>query len=84
MIALRPSLETQGQIVGAKESLNGWKKYSTKKSKELREEPLGTISYQTSTKRSPPFWLQIGARKLSCFFCPIRSQNGGDRLELVW
>ena len=39
-------------------------KYGTKKSKERREEPLGTMSYQTSSKRSPPFWLLIGARKL--------------------
>ena len=30
--------------------------YGTKKSKERREEPLGTMSYQTSSKRSPPFW----------------------------
>ena len=38
-------------------------KYGTKKSKERREEPLGTMSYQTSSKRLPPFWLLIGARK---------------------
>ena len=54
-------------------------KCGAKKSKERREEPLGTMSYQTSSKRSPLFWLLIGARKT-----PIRSQNGGDRLELVW
>ena len=42
-------------------------KYGTKKSKERREEPLGTMSYQTSSKRSPPFWLLIGARKLFSF-----------------
>ena len=30
-------------------------KYGTKKSKERREEPMGTMSYQTSSKRSPPF-----------------------------
>ena len=30
-------------------------KYGTRKSKERREEPLGTMSYQTSSKRSPPF-----------------------------
>ena len=53
-----------GQIVGARESLNGRKKYGTKKSKERREEPLGTVSYQTSSKWSLPFWLLIGARKL--------------------
>ena len=30
-------------------------KYGTKKSEERREEPLGTMPYQTSSKRSPPF-----------------------------
>ena len=39
-----------------------------KKSKERREEPLGTMSYQTSSKQSPPFWLLIGARKLVFFW----------------
>ena len=63
------SSETQGQKVGARESLNGRKNiYGTKKSKERREEPLGTMSYQTSSKRSPPFWLLIGARKTQVFF----------------
>ena len=42
-------------------------KCGAKKSKERREEPLGTMSYQTSSKRSPPFWLLIGARKLVFF-----------------
>ena len=42
-------------------------KYGTKKSKERREEPPGTLSYQTSSKRSPPFRLLIGARKRLCF-----------------
>ena len=55
-------------------------KCGAKKSKERREEPLGTMSYQASSKRSPPFWLLIGC----VFLAPIKSQNGGDRLELVW
>ena len=60
-------------------------KYGTKKSKERREEPLGTMSYQTSSKLSRSFWLLIGARKLLCFSAQsIRRQNGDDRLELVW
>ena len=42
-------------------------KYSAKKSKEWREEPLGTMSYETSSKRSPPFCLLIGARKTQVF-----------------
>ena len=55
-------------------------KYGTKKSKERREEPLGTMSYQTSSKRSPPFWLLIGARKF-VFFRKRRllSQAYGER-----
>ena len=32
-----------------------------KKSKERREEPLGTMSYETSSKRSPPFWLALAS-----------------------
>ena len=34
-------------------------KYDTKKSKERREEPLGTMSYQTSSngRRRSGFWL---------------------------
>ena len=71
VIAMLASSETQGQIKGARESLNGWKSiYGTKKSKERREEPLGTMSYQTSSKRSPPLWLLIGARKTQVFKFP--------------
>ena len=49
----------------------GGKIYGTKKSKERREEPLGTMSYQTSSKRSLPFWLLIGARKIFTFLRAI-------------
>ena len=59
-------------------------KYCTKKSKERQEEPLGTMSYQTSSRRSPPFCLLIGQKNRKRFVAPIRRQNGGDRLELVW
>ena len=31
------------------------------------EEPLGTLSYKTSSKRSQSFWHIIGARKSLCF-----------------
>ena len=58
------SSETQGQIVGTTERLNRRKNMAQKKIKEQPEEPLGTMSYQTSSKRSLPFWLLIGARKL--------------------
>ena len=43
-------------------------KCGAKKSKDRQEEPLGTTSYQTSSKRSPPFRLLIGARKLVFFW----------------
>ena len=43
-------------------------KYSTKKSKERREEPLGTLSYQNSSKRSPPFCLLIGQKDTKVFW----------------
>ena len=82
VVSTHSSSKTHGQIMGARKSLNGRKNKGQKKSKERREEPLGTMSYQTSSKRSPPFCLLIGARKL-LFFCPIRRQNSGDRLELV-
>ena len=45
-------------------------KYGTKKSKERREEPLGTMSYQTSSKRSPPFCLVIEQKNTKVFFAP--------------
>ena len=75
------SSETQGQIKGARESLNGRKNiYGTKKSKERREESLGTMSYQTSSKRSPPFWLLIGARKFVFFW----HQSEARTAATVW
>ena len=55
-------------------------KYGTKKSKERQEEPLGTMSYQTSSKRLPPFWLLIGARKRLCF----SAQAEGRTAATVW
>ena len=55
-------------------------KCSTKKSKERREEPLGTMSYRTSSKRSPPFWLLIGARKLVFFW----HQSEARKAATVW
>ena len=39
-------------------------KYGMKKSKEWRVGPLGTMSYQTSSKWSPPFCLLIGAKNV--------------------
>ena len=71
----RSSSETQGQIVGARESLNGVGKNSAKKSKERGGERLGTIFYQTSSKRSRPFWLLIGERN---FYVFLPNQRAAD------
>ena len=57
-----------GAESGNEEKSKRAEKYGTKKSKERRQEPLGTISYQTSSKQSPPFWLLIGARKTQVFW----------------
>ena len=71
----------RGRLVGTRESLNGRKSiHGTKKSKERREEPLGTMSYQTSSKRSPPFWLLTGARKKQAFW----HQSEARTAATVW
>ena len=64
---VNPSSETQGQIVRARESLNGRENMARRKVKNGEKSPLGRMSYQTSSKRSSPFWLLIGDRKLLCF-----------------
>ena len=55
-----------------------------KKSKERREEPLGTMSYQASSKRSPPFWLLIGARKTQVFSVFFWHQSEARTAATVW
>ena len=56
-------------------------KYGTKKkSKERRVEPLGTMSYQTSSKRSPPFWLLIGQKNTKVFW----HQSEATTAATVW
>ena len=80
-----PSSETQGLIKGARESLNGRKNiYGTKKSKGRREEPLGNNvlrdQFQTVAAVLASDWCQ----KNTSFVAPIRIQNGGDHLELIW
>ena len=54
-----PSSETQGQIVGVRESLNRWKNMAQKKSEERPEEPLETMSYhwcQSETRTAATVW----------------------------
>ena len=53
-----------------------------KKSEERLEEPLGTMFYQTNSKRSPPFWLLIGARKTQVFWHQSEARTAATRLEL--
>ena len=64
---LRFFLGDPGADSGGKGKTKRAEKNGAKKCKEWREEPLGTMSYQTNSKQSPPFWLLIGARKLLCF-----------------
>ena len=75
---IQPSSETQGQIKGAKESPNGWKNiYGTKISKERREEPLGTMSYQTKFQTVAAVlasdWCQKNTSFLFSFFLLLLS-----------
>ena len=53
-----PGADSRGEGKSKREE-----KYGTGKGKERREEPLGAMFHQTSSKRSPPSWLLIGARK---------------------
>ena len=75
-----PILGDPGTDSGGEGKSKQAEKYGTKKSKERREEPLGTMSYQTTAAVLTSDWCQ----KTFVFFCPIRRQNSGDHLELVW
>ena len=55
IILFLPILGDPGADKGGEGKSKRAEKYGTKKSKERREEPLGTMSYQTSSKRSPFF-----------------------------
>ena len=69
-----------GADSGGEGKSKGEEKYGRKKSKERREEPLGTMSYETSSKWSLPFSLLIGVRKLVFF----RHQSEGRTAATVW
>ena len=77
---LRTILGDPGADSGDEGKSKRAEKCGAKKSKERREEPLGTMSYQTSSKRSPPFWLLIGARKLQVFW----HQSEARTVATVW
>ena len=59
-LVVRAILKDPGADSGGEGKSKRAGKYGTKKSKERREEPLGTMPYQTSSKRSPPFWFLTG------------------------
>ena len=77
---LRTILGDPGADSGDEGKSKRAEKCGAKKSKERREEPLGTMSYQTSSKRSPPFWLLNGARKLQVFW----HQSEARTVATVW
>ena len=80
MVVFTLILGDPGADSGGEEKSKRKEKYGTKKTKERREELLGTMSYQTSSKRSQPFWLLIGARKLLCF----SAQSEARMAMTVW
>ena len=51
-----------------------------RKVKNVEPEPLGTMSYQTSSKRSPPFWLLIGQKNTKVFW----HQSEARMAATVW
>ena len=55
-------------------------KYDTKNSKELREKTQQTMCYQTSSKRSPPFWLLIWQKNTKVFW----RQSEARTAATVW
>ena len=73
-----PSSETQGQVKGARESLNGRKNMARRKVKNGEKSPWG----QCLTRPVPTVAAVLASdccQKTCVFLAPIRSQNGGDR-----
>ena len=82
-ITLDSSSETQGQIVGARESLKGRENMARRKVKNGEKSPWEQClarPVKTVAAVLPSDW----AEKHKSFLAPIRRQNGADRLELVW
>ena len=72
-----------GQIVGARENLNGREKNGLKKSKERgRRAPGDNVLPDISSKRSRPFWLLIGARKRFCVSVPSEGQQNFESFRV--
>ena len=82
-MVFQPSSETQGQIVGARESVNGRKNMARRKVKNGEKIPGDNVlpdQFQTVAAILASDW----AEKHKSFLAPISIQNGCDRLELVW
>ena len=77
---VNPILGDPGADSGGEAKSKRAEKYSTKTSKERPEEPLGTMSFQTSSKRSPPFWLLIGQKNTKVFW----HQSEARTAATVW
>ena len=76
---INPILGDPGADSGGDGKSKRAEKYGTKKSKERREEPLGTMCYQTSSKRSPPFCLLIGQKNTKVFWHNLPNQKAERR-----
>ena len=74
-----PGADSGGERKSKRAEKNG-----AKKSKELGEEPLGTMSYQASSKPSRPFWLLIGARKLLWIFAQSERSKPWSRFACCY
>ena len=61
----------------------GRTKWRDESFQERAEEPLGTKSHRTISKRLCEYPLLIGQKKSLVLFCPIRSRYSRSRLEMV-
>ena len=75
LILGEPGADSRGKGKSKREE-----KYGMKKSKERREEPLGTMSYQTSSKHMLTFCLPIGQKNTKVFW----HQSKARMVATVW
>ena len=78
-----PNLGDPGADIGGKGKTERAEKHGAKKSKEQREEPLGTRSYQTSSRRSLLFFAPFFSACL-VFPSPPLSAPGSLRMGEPW
>ena len=75
--SLKPILGDPGAVG------RGRAKWRDESFQERAEEPLGTKSHPTISKRLREYRLLIGQNNTRDFFCPIRSRYSQSRLEMV-